>query len=299
MKQKEVSIKTPLEIWKEKNPDISEQEFNDLLNSVRQNFSAMPDRPARLEYLKNFCDWKRDEHKIAVYLSYFVYDAIDFYYKEKDPDKPEHYFLKNKPLSIIKSEINQRGALAVWDEYKGYIPLNIRNTRKHKLYSMNLLLEIYNNLYKPIIDTFPAGDKQKESKQPEKKPLAEKINWKAGEDILRTHLEKLRDDNFIQYNNIDEVMSGSEIAIFIKHKTYTSPCQNILALYDLWNEKKYISDYTDREGKRQYKEFMENVFNHYFKGIIKPIKHKSMKSIYSERIKKITDVKKHLESILI
>jgi hypothetical protein len=130
------------------------------------------------------------------------------------------------------------------------------------------------------------------------KPLPEKINWTKEPELLRTHLEKLRDDNFIQYNNIDEVMSGSEIAVFIKHKTYTAPCNNILALYDLWNEKKYISDYADREGKRQYKEFMENVFNWEESGKIKPVNHKSMKSIYSERIKKITEVKKHFESVL-
>jgi len=130
------------------------------------------------------------------------------------------------------------------------------------------------------------------------KPLAEKINWKAGEDVLMAHLEKLRDKKFIDYDDIDKVMSGDEIAVFIKHKTFTAINQNILALYDLWNDKKYISDYADREGKRQYKEFMENVFNWEENGKIKPVNHKSMKSIYSERIKKITEVKKHFESVL-
>jgi len=62
--------------------------------------------------------------------------------------------------------------------------------------------------------------------------------------------------------------------------------------------KKYISDYADREGKRQYKEFMENVFNWEENGEIKSVNHKSMKSIYGDKIKKITEVKKHFESVL-
>lgn len=150
----------------------------------------------------------------------------------------------------------------------------------------------------------PATDSEKKNNiEPCKKiiPLVEKINWIAGDALLRTHLEKLKEHKFIDYGNdsIDKVMSGDETAVFIKHKTYTAPCQNILALYDLWNEKEYISGYIDRDGKRQYKEFMENVFNHLFRGISTPISSGSMKSLYSERISKIINVKKHLESILI
>ena len=137
------------------------------------------------------------------------------------------------------------------------------------------------------------------------KQLSEKIKWQKEPELLRAHLEKLR-DKFIKYENIDKVLSGDEIAVFIKNKTHKATYNNILALYDLWNEKNYISDYIiekDRNGEkfleRQYKEFMENVFYWDDKGSIKQINHNSMKSIYNERIKKITDAKEHLESILI
>jgi len=180
-----------------------------------------------------------------------------------------------------------------WDEEdrNKFIGMIIDNTKKYST--------LFNTFWRTLKSISLLIDAESPAiKKGEIKSLAGKINWINKPELLRTHLETLKNNNFIQYDNIDSVMSGDEIAVFIKHKTYTAPCNNILALYDLWNEKKYISDYADREGKRQYKEFMENVFNWEESGKIKPVNHKSMKSIYSERIKKITEVKKHFESVL-
>lgn len=89
------------------------------------------------------------------------------------------------------------------------------------------------------------------------KPLPEKINWKAGEDILRTHLEKLRDNKFIDYKNIDAVMSGDEIAVFIKYKTgiLKATNKNIIYLFKVWYDLNFIDksfiEITNKEGKKE------------------------------------------------
>ena len=218
-------------------------------------------------------------------------------------------------VSIMPGEVRQelntyKNLFQYWQDKKAELFCNEYNENSgYCFYTHGLLItligELYDRIKKYECDPLPlhdtpkteAGDNHK--KEPDKKPLAEKINWKAGEDLLRTHLEKLREHKFIDYAKTDSVMSGDKIAVFIKHKTYIAINQNILALYDLWNEKNFISDYIDREGKRQYKEFMQNVFNWDYKGEIKNIKHGSMGTLQDRERKKIIEIKKHLESILI
>jgi hypothetical protein len=131
--------------------------------------------------------------------------------------------------------------------------------------------------------------------------IEEKINWKAGPDKLKEHLEILRTEGFISYDkqNIDDIMSGEKKAELIKHRNYKAINQNILAIFELWNEKKYISGYIDKEGKRQYKEFIWNLFTWKdAKGVYKPFNPESMKGIQSRDNKKIEEVKNYLKKIL-
>jgi len=183
-------------------------------------------------------------------------------------------------------------------KFKSHIATNsmpVYNSQLDDWYSDSVTLNI--RYTKELFNEIEAGYNMPKGKE-KITPIEQKINWQGGKEELKRQLEILKSHGFIDYTEIESILSGSEVAFFIKHKAYKAPCQNILALYDLWNEKKYISDYIDRERKRQYKEFMENVFNWDHKGEIENIKHRSMGSLYNREIKKIIEVKKHLESIL-
>jgi|GEM_PF-2778599 len=287
IKKTPLNDKEYLQSFKTLNPDISDDRARELKNDLISKLSLIPEKN-RAEHLKKYTSFDNNKHSIQRYLIYYIKREMLFH------NLSEGKF-KNRTIQEIQNEINIKSPLDFYLEYKGYIPFPVKEQHGSILLLIELA-EIYEGL---------KTDTNTRKKEPEKKPLAEKINWKAGEDILRTHLEKLR-DNFIKYENIDKVMSGDEIAVFIKHKTYKSINNNILALYDLWNEKNYISDYIiekyrndEKFLERQYKEFMENTFNWDFKGEIKNINHGSMGTLYNREIKKIIEVKKHFESILI
>jgi hypothetical protein len=84
------------------------------------------------------------------------------------------------------------------------------------------------------------------------KDLISKINWMKGEEELCRQLEILKTNGFIHFESIPDVLSGKEIAEFIKHKKYKSLIQNILSLFKFWDDEHYINNFVvkvDRNGK--------------------------------------------------
>lgn len=139
--------------------------------------------------------------------------------------------------------------------------------------------------------------------------LSNKINWKAGEDILRTHLEKLRDNKFIDYKNIDAVISGDEIAVFIKHNSgkLKSSQNNATALFRFWNKNKLITDYifntTNQDtGEAEEKESHNYICDAFYREKKEnPFNYGSLKNNAKDPQRKhsIDNIIIHLESILI
>ena len=64
--------------------------------------------------------------------------------------------------------------------------------------------------------------------------------WKYDYPALLAHLEKLKENKFIQYDNITAVMSGKKVAVFIEHKTYKATNKNAVYLFKVWYDLNLI-----------------------------------------------------------
>jgi len=148
---------------------------------------------------------------------------------------------------------------------------------------------------------------------PEKKeikiiPLSKKINWIESPEKLRSHLKILHDNDFIGYDNIESILSGSEVAFFIKHKK--GECKSILnnatGLFRFWSTGGFIDGYfekiinqnTGNQTEIEHHSLIEDSFCTEAKG--NEFKKDTLKGNagQAERENKIERIKKHFESLL-
>lgn len=224
----------------------------DFLTNIENNITGIVDlKILDVLFLKNtYGDFK--EIKSRFYQKnengkLYLEQIINHYFEIKKRHKIDgiliQFIIQQKEIALI----NEDYLLFTKINNKYILPIsNFLDTLKQLLYFYNAECEVESN-------TKPA------QQHPQVKPLAEKINWKAGEDILRTHLEKLRDKKFIDYDNIDSVMSGKEVAVFIKHDSgeLKATNKNAVYLFKVWYDLKLIDKSFIQIIKKENKEELD------------------------------------------
>lgn len=97
-------------------------------------------------------------------------------------------------------------------------------------------------------------------------PLWKKIHWKKSRELLRAHMEGLRDAGFISYDDIDNVMTGDEMPRTVKGiGGAASEDRVILYIFGIWwhgdliDKAFYCNDGRDVY-EWQYKDFIIKSF---------------------------------------
>ncbi len=214
---------------------------------LEDHLKNISDNKKKIDYLNYFLE-KNESKRLNDLISFYIScERIESFKRLSDED------LKSFIDKIQKDKTEGDGLISFItritkeDDYSGYRNFFI----KYILIYERILYDIENNT--------PAPDsKKKNNVEPCKEiiPLFKKINWIAGDDLLRTHLEKLKEINFIDYGNdsIDKVMSGDETAVFIKHRKYKSIEENALSLFQFWNNEKFIEGFITTEDRKGIKE---------------------------------------------
>jgi len=183
-----------------------------------------------------------------------------------------------------------------WDEEdrNKFIGMILDNTKKYST--------LFNTFWRTLKSISLLIDAESPAiKKGEIKSLIEKINWQAGEDVLRTHLEKLRDKKFIQYDNIDSVMSGEEIAVFKK------TLFDVAGLFHFWSNAGFIEGYfiktikQDTNTTKILKSHSMIINSFYYEEKGKNFEADSLKAnaTKTERLSKIESKEKVIESVLL
>lgn len=161
-----------LKTFRERYTDITTEYAKELLQEIRQSLPGIPEKN-RAEYLERFMSWRDNRHLASEYLAYYIMDTALFHSE----------CFEGTTWASVEYDIHKRGVLAVWDDWKGYIPLNPRNTRG----SIFLLLNVF-ELWQAT------GGTRKEEPAPVHTVLG------CDKEQLHAHMEKLKAAGIINYN---------------------------------------------------------------------------------------------------
>lgn len=266
----------------------------DFLTNIENNITGIVDlKILDVLFLKNtYGDFK--EIKSRFYQKnengkLYLEQIINHYFEIKKRHKIDgiliQFIIQQKEITLI----NEDYLLFTKINNNYILPIsNFLDTLKQLLYFYNAECEVESNT-KPT------------QQHPQVKPLAEKINWIKEPELLRTHLEKLKEKNFIHYVNPELVMSGDETAVFKK------TLYDVAGLFHFWSKAGFIEGYfiktinQDTNTARILKSHSMIINSFYKKEKGKSFEADSLKANATnpEHISKIESKEKYFESVLL